>query len=430
MGAKLHERNFITSARGRNLRDAAENAIIAGVNKIRKISAVLILALFALVPPVHSADVGKIPPPEIAAKSHILMDFHTGEILAEHNADLRLPPASLTKIMTAHLVFDAIANRQIASDTQTLVSEQAWAAKVTGSKTFIEVNTEVSVRDLVYGVIVQSGNDAALALAELISGDEKNFARLMNAAAKRIGLQNSQFQNATGLPHPQHYSSARDMALLTRSAIAEFPEEYKIYAEPEFTYNNITQRNRNGLLTKYDGADGVKTGHTREAGYCLVASAERQGRRLIAVVMGAKSPRERERESVKLLNYGFQNFVNLDLFDANKLREVKLWKGEKETMRVRVEAETGAMTLPRDVARRARAVFISNTPHIAPVAEGDPMGAVEVIDGDDERIIARHKVVAAESVDEGGFLTRLKDEAKLRLGKGHIHNDDAKFLEW
>ena len=412
------------------MRDLAENAIISGVNKIRKISAVLILALFALVRPVHSAGVGEIPPPEIAAKSHILMDFHTGEILAEYNADLRLPPASLTKIMTAHLVFDAIANRQITSDTRALVSEKAWAAKVTGSKTFIEVNTEVSVRDLVYGVIVQSGNDAAIALAELIGGDEKNFARLMNAAAKRIGLQNTRFQNATGLPHPEHYSSARDLALLTRAAVAEFPEEYKIYAEPEFTYNDITQRNRNGLLTKYNGADGVKTGHTKEAGYCLVASAERQGRRLIAVVMGAKSPGARERESVKLLNHGFQNFVNLNLFDADKLREVKLWKGEKETALVRVEAESGAMTLPRDLARRARAVFISGAPHIAPVAEGDPMGVVEVIDSDDDRIIARHKVVAAESVGEGGFLTRLKDEAKLRLGKGRLHNDDTNFLEW
>ena len=419
------------------MRETAENAIIINVNRIRKFSAVLILALFALVRPVHSAEgrggiagIAKIPPPEIAAQSHILMDFHTGEVLAEHNADLRLPPASLTKIMTAHLVFAAIANGQITPETQALISEKAWAAKVTGSKTFIEVNTQVSVRDLVYGVIVQSGNDAAIALAELIAGDEKNFARLMNAAAKEMGLPNTQFQNATGLPHPEHYASARDLAQLARAAVAEFPEGYKIYAAPDFTYNNITQSNRNGLLGKYDGADGIKTGHTKAAGYCLVASAARKGRRLIAVVMGAKSVRARERESIKLLNYGFQNFVNLDLFDADKLREVKLWKGEKETVQVRVDAESGTVTLPRDLARSARAVFISDAPHIAPVAEGDRMGFVQVVDDSDDRVIARHNVVAAESVRAGGFLTRLKDETQLRLGKGHLYHDDAKFLEW
>ena len=387
----------------------------------------------------------EIPPPDIAAKSHILMDFHTGKILAQHNPDLPLPPASLTKIMTAHLAFRAIANGQTSLDTETTVSENAWAAKVTGSKTFIEVNTQVSVRDLLHGVIIQSGNDASIALAELIAGDEKTFAQLMNAAAKEMGLQNTQFQNATGLPHPDHYASARDLAILTRKTIADFPGEapkrgretpdgegtgYDIYNDKQFTYNNIPQDNRNGLLKKYTGADGVKTGHTKAAGYCLVASAERQGRRLIAVVMGAKSVRVRERESVKLLNYGFQNFVNLDLFDANKTREIKLWKGAKETVRVRVEAETGTVTLPRELARKARAVFIPDAPHIAPVAEGDPMGVVRVIDENDERELARHQVVAAESVGEGGFLTRLKDEAKLRLGKGNIHHDRTLFLEW
>ena len=381
-----------------------------------------------------------IPPPDIAAKSHILMDFHTGKILAEHNPDLPLPPASLTKIMTAHLAFRAIANGQISLDTETTVSENAWAAKVTGSKTFIEVNTQVSVRDLLHGVIIQSGNDASIALAELIAGDEKTFAQLMNTAAKEMGLQNTQFQNATGLPHPEHYATARDLAILTRKTIAEFPGEgketpdgegtgYDIYDDDDFKYNDIKQDNRNGLLKKYN-ADGVKTGHTKAAGYCLVASAERQGRRLIAVVMGANSVRVRERESIKLLNYGFQNFVNLDLFDANKIREMKLWKGEKETVRVRVEAETGTVTLPRELARKARAVFIPDIPHIAPVAEGDAMGVVRVIDENDERELARHQVVAAESVGEGGFLTRLKDEAQLRLGKGNVYHDRTLFLEW
>ena len=370
-----------------------------------------------------------IPAPDIAAKSHILMDFHTGEILAEHNADLRLPPASLTKIMTAHLVFQAIADGRLNPDTQALVSENAWAAKVTGSKTFIEVNTQVSVRDLLYGVIVQSGNDAAIALAELVAGDEKNFAQLMNRAAADIGMRDSNFTNATGLPGPEHYASARDIALLTRRAVADFPEGYKIYAEPEFTYNNITQQNRNGLLNKYPGADGVKTGHTKEAGYCLAASAQRSGRRLIAVVMGADSPRARERESIKLFNHGFQNFINADLFDAEKIREAQLWKGEKETVRLRVQAETGISTLPRDEAREMRAVFIPDQPYVAPVAEGEKMGVVRVMNGE-QKIFAQYDVVAAESVPEGGFLTRLKDEARLRLGKGDIHHDQTRFLEW
>ena len=407
--------------------------MIRTVNRIRKIPVFLVLAFFALIQPVHSetpaGGLGKIPPPDIAAKAHILMDFHTGEILAENRADLRLPPASLTKIMTAHLVFNAIAQGRISPDTRALVSENAWAAKVDGSKTFIEVNTQVSVRDLLYGVIVQSGNDAAIALAELLAGDEKTFAKMMTAAAAEMNLANTRFTNATGLPHPGHYASARDLAVLARRAVADFPEGYKIYAEPEFTYNKITQPNRNGLLKKYPGVDGVKTGHTKEAGYCLVSSAVRGGRRLVAVVMGAKSVAVRERESVKLLNYGFQNFVNAELFDAAKTREVKLWKGEKPTFRVRVEAETGTVTLPRDAARRARAVFIEmKAPFIAPVAEGDPVGVVRVT-GADDFVFAEYKVVAAEDAAEGGFLTRLKDEAKLRLGKGSRH-DRIDFLEW
>lgn len=405
------------------------------VSRVRKLPVFLILALlalFALAGPARSAGVvGKIPPPDIAAKAHILMDFHTGEVLAERGADLRLPPASLTKIMTAHLAFDAVAQGRISADTQALISEKAWAAKVDGSKTFIEVNTRVSVRDLLHGVIVQSGNDAAIALAELIAGDEKTFAVLMNDAAGRMNLENTNFTNATGLPHPKHHTSARDMAVLARRAIADFPEGYKIYALPEFTYNGITQRNRNGLLAKYQGADGVKTGHTKAAGYCLVSSAERGGRRLIVVVMGARSVSARERDSAKLLNYGFQHFVNEELFDAEKVRELKLWKGEKETVRIRVEADSGVLTLPRDSAREARAVFVdTGSPFIAPIAEGAPIGLVRVIDRrEPERALREFRVVAAENVNEGGFFTRLRDEAKLRLGKG-ARDGHAEFLEW
>lgn len=388
----------------------------------------LLFFLWLLVPlaPVAGAAV---PPPAVAAKAHILMDFHTGDILAEDNADLRLPPASLTKIMTAHLVFQAVADGRVGPDDQVLVSENAWAAKVVGSKTFIEVNTQVSVRDLLYGVIVQSGNDAAIALAELVASDEATFAGLMNRAAAELGMTNSHFTNATGLPGPAHYASARDLAVLVRAAVADFPEGYKIYAVPEFTYNNITQRNRNGLLQKYDGADGVKTGHTREAGYCLAASAQRGGRRLIAVVMGAASPRVRERESVKLFNYGFQNFVNVELFDADKIREVKLWKGAKETVRARVNAASGLATLPRDEARDLRAVFISNEPHIAPVAEGDAIGQLQVMNAE-QKIFAQYEVVAAEQVDEAGFFARMLDEARLRLGKGEPQHDRTRLLEW
>ena len=368
------------------------------------------------------------PAPDIAAKSHILMDFETGEVLAQHNPDLRLPPASLTKIMTAHLVFAAIADGRFEPETETVVSENAWAAKVAGSKTFIEVNTKVSVRDLLYGVIVQSGNDAAIALAELVAGSESAFAQMMNAAADEMGLADTRFQNATGLPDDDHYASARDLAQMIRRAVADFPTGYKIYAEKEFTYNNITQPNRNGLVGKYDGADGVKTGYTKDAGYCLGASAQRGERRLIAVVMGAKSVKARERETIKLFNYGFQNFVNARVFNPDKLREARLWKGEKQTVLARVDAETGALTLPREQARGARAVFVPDSPIVAPVAEGQRVGIVRVVN-DGDALLREYEVVAAESVATGGFVSRMTDEVKLRLGKGKI--DDGRVLvEW
>ena len=248
------------------------------------------------------------PTPDIESESYILMDADTGAILAEKNPDLPLPPASLTKIMTAYAAFKSIKEKRINWDQQVIVSPRAWAQNVIGSKTFLEVNTSVSIADLLRGVIVQSGNDASIALAEAISGDEAAFAQWLNILAKDVGMTHSHFANSTGLPAPDHLSTARDTAMLIWQTIREFPQYYALYAEKDFTYNNITQNNRNRLLFTYTGADGVKTGYTEEAGYCLAASAQRDGRRFIAVVMKTPSPQARVRASAKLLSFGFNHF--------------------------------------------------------------------------------------------------------------------------
>ena len=293
-----------------------------------KFFARLLLLAGVLAAPVYAAAP---PPPGVRSESYILMDADTGEVLGEKNPDMRLPPASLTKIMSAHLIFNALRDGILQMDQDILISRRAWAANVVGSKTFIEVGERVSVRDLLYGVIVQSGNDAAIALAEGLAGDETAFAEWMNREAKRLSLVNTRFANSTGLPAKLHYSSARDIAKMVRASVREHPQLYQIYAEREFTFNGITQQNRNDLLDSFDGADGVKTGYTEEAGYSLASSARRGGRRVIAVVlMKAESAATRERASAKLLNYGFAFFRNRRLFDDTKVRELPLFNAAQK----------------------------------------------------------------------------------------------------
>ena len=354
------------------------------------------------------------PAPNIDSDSYILMDADTGAILAAKNPNLRLSPASLTKIMSILLVFNALRDEQFSMEQPVLISKNAWAANVVGSKTFIEVDTEVIVQDLLYGVIVQSGNDATIALAEALSGDESTFVRWMNQTAKELNLKNSRFANSTGLPADKHYSSAKDIALTIIETIAKHPEMYKIYAKREFEYNGINQSNRNGLLGKFTGADGVKTGYTKEAGYCLASSAKRDGQRLVAVVMKTKSARKRETESAKLLNYGFSHFQNKLLFNNKKTKSLPIFKGIMPTITAK-PAESGLITVPRGAG--VKAVFHPQATLFAPLKKGDEVGFIEIRNG--EKLLRRVSVIAVDDVPEASFWQSLVDDIKIEfLGHG------------
>ncbi len=333
------------------------------------------------------------------------MDYHSGAVLAENGADKRLEPASLTKIMTAYVVFKELEEGNITLQDRVRVSKKAW--KTPGSRMFIEVGKEVSVEDLIRGMIVVSGNDACVALAEHIAGSEAAFAALMNEHALRLEMENTHFTNSTGLPDPDHYTTPADILKVTRALIAEFPQYYPIYSEREFTYNGITQKNRNRLLWRDPSVDGVKTGHTQAAGYCLVASARREGMRLLSVVMGTRSEEARAEESQKLLNYGFRFYQTHRLFDAGEqVKSVRVWKGEVERLGLGLE-ETLHVTIPRgrypDLKLRARV-----HPQItAPVRKGQALGRLLVeLDGE---VLADVPLVALRDVAEGGLIHNLVD---------------------
>ncbi|OUE45187.1 serine-type D-Ala-D-Ala carboxypeptidase [Billgrantia desiderata SP1] len=347
-------------------------------------------------------------PPQIAAKSWILMDADSGRVLVEHNADERLPPASLTKLMTAYLVERELDRGNISLDDKVRVSENAW--RTGGSKMFIEVNTEVSIRDLLYGIIISSGNDASVAVAEHLAGGEAPFADLMNQHATRLGLHNTSFANSTGLPHPEQYSSARDMALLSQYIINDYPEHYAVYAEKYFTYNDIRQPNRNRLLWRDPTVDGLKTGWTTEAGYGLVASAKRDGMRLISVVMGTSSEESRAQETQKLLSYGFRYYETLKLYDQGAvLNSPRIWGGEKNELRVGVDRDV-AMTLPRARNEELHARLDIRQDLTAPINLGDRVGTLEVRLG--EEVVGEHPLVALETIEEGGLFKRLFDQVR------------------
>jgi D-alanyl-D-alanine carboxypeptidase (penicillin-binding protein 5/6) len=344
-------------------------------------------------------------PPRIAAKGYLLVDHHSGTVLAEHNADERLEPASLTKIMSGYVVFRELAGGNLALEDEALISEKAW--RTGGSKMFVEVGKRVSVEDLLRGMIIQSGNDASVALAEHIAGSESTFAELMNTHARRLGMTNSHFMNADGLPHPDHYTTARDMALITAATIREFPEYYAWYAEKEFVYNDIKQGNRNQLLYQDDSVDGVKTGHTEAAGYCLVASAERDGMRLTSVVMGAAGPKARAEASLALLNYGFRFYETHRLYPGREpIETLRVWKGAVTDLPVG-PAEGVHVTIPRGQYDRLSA-RIEKSPDIsAPVATGDVVGEIVVSLGDEE--VSRVPLVALQDVGEGGIWEIARD---------------------
>lgn len=349
------------------------------------------------------------PPPDISARGYLLMDYHSGQILAEQNASERLEPASLTKMMTAYIVLNELKTGKIHLHDEVLISEKAW--RMPGSRTFVEVGKRVALETLLKGMIIQSGNDASVALAEYVAGDETVFAKLMNRTAKGLGMSATNFVNSTGLPHDDHYTNARDMAILARALIRDFPEHYSLYSVREFTYNGITQYNRNKLLWQDDSVDGVKTGHTEAAGYCLVSSAERDDMRLISVVLGAKSENGRARESQKLLSYGFRFFETHRLYaPREKLTDVRIWKGATEQLPLGIDAEL-YVTIPRGQYDNLNANLKVSPTITAPVESGKQYGMLEVsLNG---QAVASQPLIALQDIAEGGFFTRLKDEALL-----------------
>lgn len=342
-------------------------------------------------------------PPEVSASSYILIDAESGYVIMQKNADQRLPPASLTKMMTSYVVEYEADRGKIKYSDPVLISVNAW--RTGGSKMFVREGTTVSVENLLKGIIIQSGNDASVAIAEHIAGSESAFADVMNQHAKLLGMNNTHFVNATGLPAPNHYTSARDLAILAKALITHFPDQYKLYAEKYFTWNDIRQPNRNLLLWRDSTVDGLKTGHTDEAGYCLVASALRDGMRLISVVMGTSSEEARARETQKLLSYGFRYFETHPLYSAGTtLQETEVWKGAVDTVALGL-VEPVAVTIPRGQKDKLQATLEIDSLLQAPLAQGQVLGQLKVTLGDE--VIAERPLVALQAVEEGGLFKRL-----------------------
>jgi D-alanyl-D-alanine carboxypeptidase (penicillin-binding protein 5/6) len=356
-----------------------------------------------------TADLPIPKAPSTGAKAFVIQDFNSGRIIAEENADMPVEPASITKMMTAHIVFGELATGNLALTDMVTISEKAW--RTPGSRMFVEVGKQVSVHDLLLGLIIQSGNDATVALAEHIAGSEETFAALMNRHAEEIGLKGSHFTNATGLPDEQHYMTARDIARLAALTIEEYPEFYKWYAQKDFTFNDITQYNRNKLLWQDDSVDGIKTGHTESAGYCLAASALKDGMRLITVVLGTSSENARIDASQALLNYGFRFFETHKLYDAGtKLTTSRIWKGSTDTAMLGLDKAL-YVTIPRGQYKSLDASMSINNRIIAPVAAGQPLGTVQVKLGDE--VIAEQPLVSLNAIGEGSIWQRITDEALL-----------------
>ncbi len=350
-----------------------------------------------------------VPPPAIAARSFVLLDFHSQQALASQTANERVEPASLTKLMTAYLTFAALRQKQIQPTQVVPVSERAWKAE--GSRMFIEPTKPVTVEELMRGMIVQSGNDACIALAELISGGEEAFVRAMNAQAQKLGMKNTHFTNATGLTNPQHYSTAQDLALLTIALIRDFPDYHPLYAMKEYRYNNITQANRNRLLWSDPTVDGMKTGYTENAGYCLITSAKRGERRLISVVLGTATESARASESQKLLNYGFQYYDSVKLYEKNQpVASLPVWKGAANAVKAGFLNDL-FVSLPKGQADKVKANLESRQPLLAPVAAGQQIGVMKLtLDG---RPYAELPVVALEDIALAGIFGRGWDSIRL-----------------
>ncbi len=343
--------------------------------------------------------------PDINAESYLLMDFHSRRVLASKDADKRIEPASITKLMTAYIIYKELELGNIDTKDLVLISEKAWRMK--GSRMFVEARKKVPLDRLLHGLIIQSGNDAAVALAEHISGTEASFVEKMNAEAQRMGLKDTHYTNVTGWPDEDHYTTANDIATLTRILISEYPQRYKLYKEKEYSYNGIKQYNRNKLLWLDPSVDGVKTGHTESAGFCLVASADRNGMRLISVVLGAKSVKERSDTSQQLLEYGYRNFETHKLYKGGGVLEnVRIWKGATENMPIGFINDF-YITVPKGSYERLKGKVQYQSDVDAPVYRGDEIGKIIIKDGD--KVLVEAPLVALNSVAGGGLWRKMMD---------------------
>jgi len=383
---------------------------------------ILLLIVFATLVPLAALAQGPTPSPPkgmptpaapaLGANSYILVDFNSGHVLVESNPDMPVEPASITKVMTSYVVFTELASGNIKLSDKVNVSETAW--RTGGSRMFIEPSMEVTVEQLIKGMVIQSGNDASVALAEHLAGTEDAFAGLMNHYATQLGMTDSHFINSTGLPHEDHYTTARDVATLSIALITDFPDFYQWYSEKEYSFNNIRQHNRNNLLWRDPAVDGLKTGHTEAAGYCLAASAKRDGMRLISVVLGSGSESSRVSESQSLLNYGFRFFETVQLYKAGQeLAQGKVWKGQEEQIRLGIGDEL-FVTIPRGRYDDLDAQVEMRPELIAPIAAGEVVGQISIRLEDNE-IISRG-LVALESIDEAGFFGRTWDGMSMWIG--------------
>jgi len=375
-----------------------------------KFTRALLIAVLAFLAPLMALAQMPVPSaPELGARGFILVDHQSGQTLAEKNSDERMDPASITKLMTAYAVFRALRTGEIALQDQVLISEKAW--RTAGSRMFIEVNTRVSIENLLQGMIVQSGNDASVALAEHLAGTEATFAQVMNQYAAELGMLNTQYKNSTGLPAEEHYTSASDIARLARAIVAEFPEYYKWYSQKEFTYNQISQKNRNSLLWADPSVDGMKTGMTEAAGYCLVSSAQRDDMRLIAVILGTKSPSARSKDSQALLNYGFRFFETRLLYPAGgAVAEARVWKGDSERTDLGLKDDM-FVTIPRGSYEQLQAKVELPTQLVAPVDRSTKLGTVRI--NLDQKTVAQGNLFALNTIDEGTIWQVAKDSVLL-----------------
>ena len=356
-------------------------------------------------------ELSTVPPPTLTARAWLTLDANSGQVIASQSPQEQVEPASLTKLMAAYIVFDALENKRLTLDQPVHVSEKAWRTE--GSRMFIKPNTRVTVDELLQGVIVQSGNDATVALAEAVAGSEEAFVALMNEEAARQGLTGTHFTNSSGLPDPKHMTTVYDLAIQAKNLVNDFPQYVHYYSQKEFTYNNIKQNNRNRLLWSDPTVDGLKTGHTQSAGYCLVSTALRDGRRVVSVIVGAASDAARSENSLKLLNWSFQNFDTIKLFDNDKPAvDARVWEGEVETVGLGSSTPTW-VTVPRGKAADIKPVAQYTQPLIAPLTKGAKVGTVSLsLDG---KVLREDSLHVLQDVPEGGFFARMYDKVRLLI---------------